>query len=153
VQFQQQEQDVYNSNFQLTIRNWGTANPFANASYLEPYNRYNGQGQFAGEGKGGGMKFNPDVTYSGGKINVRDVALKAGEGLDKEAQSKLIDQLALSFNELLPVVPLWERYGNNPMNRKFVEVPAGDDPIYQNPGLDHFMPYLIITGKAAPAAK
>jgi peptide/nickel transport system substrate-binding protein len=154
VQFQQQPQDVYDGNFQLAIRNWGTSSPFANVSYLEPYDRYNGQGQFAGEGaKGGGMRFKPDVTYSGGKLNVRDLALKAGEGLDKKAQAQLVDQLALSFNELLPCIPLWERYGNNPMNRKFLDVPAGDDPIYKNAGVDHFMPYLIMTGKAGPAKK
>jgi peptide/nickel transport system substrate-binding protein len=152
VQFQQQPQDVYDGNFQLAIRNWGTSSPFANASYLEPYNRYNGQGQLAGEGaKGGGMRFKPDITYSGGSLNVLQTALKAGEGLDKKAQAQLIDQLALSFNELLPCIPLWERYGNNPLNRKAVEAPAGEDPVYKNAGLDHFMPYMILTGKIGPA--
>ncbi len=152
VQFQQQQQEVYDGNFQLAIRNWGTPIPFANASYLEPYNRYNGQGQLAGEGaKGGGMRFKPDITYSGGKMNVLETALKAGEGLDKDAQAKLVEQLALSYNELLPAIPLWERYGNNPLNRKALDAPAGEDPVYKNAGLDHFMPYMILTGKIGPA--
>jgi peptide/nickel transport system substrate-binding protein len=151
VQFQQQQQDVYDGNFQLAIRNWGIASPFPGQSYLEPYNRYNGQGELAGEGVGGGMHFDPNVTYSGGTINVFDVAVKSGEGLDIDAQKALVDQLALSYNELLPAIPLWERYGNNPLNRKFVNAPPSDDPIYKNAGADHFMPYLIMTGGIGPA--
>jgi peptide/nickel transport system substrate-binding protein len=151
VQFQQQQQDVYDSNFQLAIRNWGIGSPFPGQSYLEPYNRYNGQGELAGEGVGGGMRFDVNVSYSGGDINVYDVAVQSGEGLDVEAQKVLVEQLAASYNELLPAIPLWERYGNNPLNREFVDAPAGDDPIYNNAGADHFMPYLIMTGGIGPA--
>lgn len=151
VQFQQQQQDVYDGNFQLAIRNWGTGSPFPGQSYLEPYYRYNGQGELAGEGVGGGIHFDTNVTYSGGDINVYDLAVQSGQGLDVEAQKAIVDQLALSFNELLPVVPLWERYGNNPLNRQFLDAPPSDDPIYNNAGADHFMPYLIMTGGIGPA--
>ena len=97
------------------------------------------------------MRFDLDVSYSGGDINVFDVAVQAGEGLDIEAQKALVEQLAVSYNELLPAIPLWERYGNNPLNREFVDAPASDDPIYNNAGADHFMPYLIMTGGIGPA--
>jgi peptide/nickel transport system substrate-binding protein len=153
VQFQQQQQDVYDSNFQLAIRNWGTSSPFPGQSYLEPYNRYNGQGELAGEGVGGGMRFDPNVTYSGGEINVYDLALESGEGMDIEAQQAIVEQLAISFNELLPAIPLWERYGNNPLNREFLDAPASDDPIYQSPNPDFFMTYLIINGGIGPAGE
>jgi peptide/nickel transport system substrate-binding protein len=152
VQFQQQQQDVYDSNFQLAIRNWGTASPFPGQSYLEPYNRYNGQGELAGEGVGGGMRFDPNVTFSGGTINVFDLSLESGVGLDVDVQKPIVEQLAWSFNELLPAIPLWERYGNNPLNREFLDAPAGDDAIYANTAAaDHFMHYLIITGGVGPA--
>jgi peptide/nickel transport system substrate-binding protein len=151
VQFQQQLQDVFDSNFQLAIRNWGAASPFPGQSYLDTYYRYNGQGDLAGDAVGGGMRFDTNVSYSGGEINVYDVAVESGVGLDVEAQKPLAEQLAVSFNELLPIVPLWERYGNNPLNREFVDAPAGDDPIYNNAGADHFMPYLIMTGGIGPA--
>jgi peptide/nickel transport system substrate-binding protein len=151
VQFQQQEQDVYDSNFQIAIRNWGIGEPIPGLSYLQPYDRYNGQGELAGQA-GGGMKFDNNVTYSGGTINVRDVALASGEGTDTEAQAALVEQLAVSFNELLPVVPLWERFTNNALNRKFLNAPSFDDPIYVNDTtLDAWMPYLIITGGVSPA--
>jgi peptide/nickel transport system substrate-binding protein len=151
VQFQQQQQDVYDGNFQMAIRNWGIGSPFPGQSYLEPYNRYNGLGELAGEGIGGGMRFDPNVTYSGGTINVFDVSVQSGEGLDLDVQKTLVEQLAVSYNELLPAIPLWERYGNNPLNREFVDAPEGDDPIYNNAGADHFMPYLIMTGGIGPA--
>jgi peptide/nickel transport system substrate-binding protein len=151
VQFQQQQQDVYDSNFQMAIRNWGIGSPFPGQSYLEPYNRYNGQGELAGEGVGGGMRFDVNVTFSGGSLNVYDVAVQSGEGLDIDAQKALVEQLAMSYNELLPAIPLWERYGNNPLNRQYVNAPAGDEAVYKNAGADHFMPYLIMTGGIGPA--
>jgi peptide/nickel transport system substrate-binding protein len=151
VQFQQQQQDVYDSNFQLAIRNWGSASPFPYLAYLEPYRRYNGQGELAGQEAGGGMKFDTKVTYSGGELDVLEATIDSSKGLESEAQNKIIEQLAISYNELLPAIPLWERYGNNPLNREFLTAPAGDDPIYKNAGLDHFMPYMIMTGKITPA--
>lgn len=152
IQFQQQQQDVYDSNFQLAIRNWGSASPFPYLAYLEPYRRYNGQGELAGQ-QAQGMKFDTNVTYSGGEIDVLQTTIDSSKGLNLETQKELIAQLALSFNELLPAIPLWERYGNNPLNRKFLNAPAGDDPVYKNAGLDHFMPYMIMTGKITPAGQ
>jgi peptide/nickel transport system substrate-binding protein len=151
VQFQQQEQEVYDSNFQIAIRNWGIGEPIPGLSYLQPYDRYNGQGELAGQA-GGGMRFDNNVTYSGGTINVRDVALASGQGVDTEAQAALVEQLAISYNELLPAVPLWERYTNNALNRKYLDAPAFTDPIYINDTTaDAWMPYLIITGGIGPA--
>lgn len=153
VQFQQHVQEVYDSNFQMAIRQWGAASPFPGESFLVPYNTYNGQGELAGEGVGGGMKLDPNVTYSGGTFNVRDASYASIEGMDRDAQAALVTQLAVSFNELLPAVPLWERYGNNPLNRDFVNAPAADDPAYNNPwsGVDGFIPYYILNGILTPA--
>jgi peptide/nickel transport system substrate-binding protein len=152
VQFQQQQQDVYDNNFQLAIRNWGVGSPFPGQSYLQPYDRYNGQGELAGEEVGGGMRFPLAVEYSGGTIDdLRQLALDSGIGLDTAVQTPMVEALALSFNELLPAIPLWERYGNNPLNRAFLGAPEADAPIWSNAGADHFMPYLILTGGIAPA--
>jgi peptide/nickel transport system substrate-binding protein len=151
VQFQQQEQDVLDSNFQMAIRNWGIGDPIPSLSYLQPYDRYNGQGELAGQA-GGGMKFDLNVTYSGGSVNLRDLAIASGQGVDVEAQRALVEQLAVSFNELLPAVPLWERYTNNALNRKFIDAPPFDDPIYVNDTTpDFWMTYAIMTGRVGPA--
>jgi peptide/nickel transport system substrate-binding protein len=153
VQFQQQEQDVYDSNFQMAIRNWGIGDPIPALHYLQPYNRYNGQGLAAGD-EGGGMHFDLNVTYSGGEVNLFDLTNNSGRGTDRDAQAELVSQLAISYNELLPAIPLWERYTNNSLNQNFLSVPALDDPIYANfgGGTDAWMVYFILKGMVAPAA-
>src|SRR5690606_25027362 len=131
VQFQQQERDVLEANFELAIRNWGIGEPIPGLSYLQPYERFNGQGELAGQA-GGGMGFDNNVTNIGGTIIVRDVALASGQGTDIAGESALVEQLAISFNELLQIVPLWERFTNNALNRKYLDAPSFDDPIYIN---------------------
>lgn len=154
VQFQQQLQDVYDSNFQMAIRGWGAASPFPSQSYLYPYQTLNGQGALAGDEAGGGINFDVNVTFSGGDLNVFNAAVAAGEGLDTDVQAGYVAQLAQSYNELVPFIQLWERYGNNPLNRSNVDAPAGDDPEILNPwsGVDAFIPYWILSGKLGPAA-
>jgi peptide/nickel transport system substrate-binding protein len=152
VQFQQHPQDVYDGNFEMAIRNWGLGDPIPARSYLEAYLRYNGQGELAGE-TGGGMGFDNNVTYSGGDINVFDVANESSQGVDHAAQAELVTELAVSYNELLPAIPLWERYTNNALNRKYISVPDASDPVFANfgGGADNWMTYLILKGIAAPA--
>lgn len=153
VQFQQHPQDVYDGNFEMAIRNWGLGDPIPARSYLEPYQRYNGQGELAGEAAGGGMGFDNNVTFSGGEINVFDVANASSQGVDQAAQAELVTQLAVSYNELLPAIPLWERYTNNALNRNFLSLPEVTDPAFANfgGGADNWMTYFILTGQVAPA--
>ena len=153
VQFQQHPQDIYNSNFEMAIRNWGLGDPIPGRSYLQAYNRYNGQGALAGEGGGAGMNFDNNVDYSGGMVNVFDLSNQSSQGVDKAAQADLVTQLAVSYNELLPAIPLWERYTNNALNRNFIMVPDSGDSIFANfgGGADNWMTTLILTGVTAPA--
>jgi peptide/nickel transport system substrate-binding protein len=152
VQFQQHPQDVYDGNFEIAIRDWGIGDPIPARHYLVIYVRYNGQGVEAGE-TGGGIGFDNNITYSGGEINVVDVANASAQGVDHDEQAALVTELAVSYNELLPAVPLWERYTNNSLNRKFISVPDSSDPIFANfgGGADNWMTYLILKGIAAPA--
>ncbi|MCY3779916.1 MAG: ABC transporter substrate-binding protein [Chloroflexi bacterium] len=152
VQFQQHPQDIYASNFEMAIRNWGLGDPIPGRSYLQAYNRYNGQGQMAGEGAGAGMNFDNNVDYSGGMVNVFDLSNQSSQGVDKSAQAELVTQLAVSYNELLPAIPLWERYTNNALNRNFIMVPDSSDSVFANfgGGADNWMTTLILTGVTAP---
>jgi len=149
----QVQQDVFAGNFQMAIQGWGASSPFPGNSYNVVYQTYDGTGLTVGQ-TGGGISFPTGVTYTGGSLDVLDATNKSLQGLDQDAQKALVDQLAQSFNELLPVIPVWERYANNPLNRKHLDAPASDDAIYQNPwsGTDAFMPYLIMSGKVSPVA-
>ena len=153
VQFQQHPQDIYDGNFEMAIRDWGLGDPIPARSYLQAYLRYNGQGELAGEGVGGGMNFDVNISYSGGDINAFEVSNQSSQGVDAAAQAALVTELAVSYNELLPAIPLWERYTNNSLNRNFISVPDSSDPIFANfgGGADNWMTYLILTGVAAPA--
>jgi peptide/nickel transport system substrate-binding protein len=152
VQFQQHFQEIYDGNFQMAIANWGTGSPFPYQSYLEPFRRFNGQGELAGESAaGGGMGFDTNVTYSGGEVDLLALTIESSKGTDTEAIAAAVTELAKAYNELLPAVPLWERYGNNPINREFLSAPEVDDAVYLNAGADHFMPYMILTGRITPA--
>ena len=153
IQFQQHPLEIYDGNFEMAIRNWGLGDPIPARSYLQAYNRYNGQGELAGETGGGGMRFDVNVSYSGGDINVFDLSHASSQGVDRSAQAELVSQLAVSYNELLPAIPLWERYTNNALNRSFISVPDASDPIFANfgGGADNWMTYLILTGVTAPA--
>ena len=153
VPFQQHPQEIYSGNFELAIRNWGLGDPIPGRSYLQAYNRYNGQGEMAGEAGTAGMNFDVNVDYSGGMINVFDLSNQSSQGVDRGAQAELVTQLAVSYNELLPAIPLWERYTNNSLNRNFISVPDSSDPIFANfgGGADNWMTYLILTGVTAPA--
>jgi peptide/nickel transport system substrate-binding protein len=151
VQFQQHFNEVNAGDFQMAIVGWGTGSPFPGFSYEVPYRIRNGQTGQAGS-EGSGMGFDLNVTYSGGEVNLDELIDKSLEGLDPAAQVPYIEQLAKSFNELLPIIPLWERYTNNAFNRNFLDAPASDDAIYLNDTTaDAFMPTMILLGMIKPA--
>ena len=103
-----------------------------------------------------GMSFDlKQTTDALGEVDINALIDAAGQGADMEPQMEAISQLALIYNELLPGVPLWERYGNNPAPSRFA---AGwlpdDDPIYQNnPYGDSFVVIQILDGTLHPAGE
>ena len=59
-------------------------------------------------------------------------------------------------NELLPVIPLWERYGNNPAleGERVTGWLPDSNPIYQNsPYEDSFTVMMIMDGTLKPAGQ
>jgi peptide/nickel transport system substrate-binding protein len=61
--------------------------------------------------------------------------------------------MALAYNELLPNIPLWERYGNNPVfeGKRVTGWPKEGDPVYQNAfSVDSFVTLLMFSGTLSP---
>ncbi|MBX3014762.1 MAG: hypothetical protein KF832_24795, partial [Caldilineaceae bacterium] len=84
-----------------------------------------------------------------------DLTKAAGAGGDAEAQKEALGTIALAYNELLPQIPLFERYGNNPVPSRFAAgwLPEGD-PIYLNsPYADSFVVLQILDGTLHPAGE
>jgi peptide/nickel transport system substrate-binding protein len=152
VNFEQHPVDVRAGDFQLAIRNWGAANPHPSFAYDTNFRSYNGGG---GEGVtgGSGMSWPLVQTTSMGEFDLDAMITESGSGGDEAPQAEIVNQLALAYNELLPQIPLWERFGNNPASQvRVVGWPADGDPIYNNgPYGDPFVAYLLLTGTLQPA--
>jgi peptide/nickel transport system substrate-binding protein len=153
VTYSQQPIEVDKGNFQLAIQAWGsTTNPHPHFAFVQDLFTHNipiaaNQG---GRGMGFELKQKTDIL---GEVDLEQLVVDAGLGLDAEMQKANVTKVALAFNELLPMIPLFERYGNNPV-REGVRVqpwPPDNDPIYLNaPYGDNFAVMMIWTGRLKP---
>ena len=81
-------------------------------------------------------------------MDLDELINRTGDGTDETRQKAAVTELALAFNELLPIIPLWQRFGNNPINdkKRVTGWPAESDGIYKNPDADSFAMTLLIRG-------
>ncbi len=149
VQFQQHPIDVNKGEFQLAIRGWGSGNPHPHFSYVQDLFTHNIE---AAEGPGMSYPL-VQTTDAVGEIDLEEEVVTSVEGLDEAAQKSKIARVALAYNELLPQIPIWERYGNNPVLDGLHTtgwLPEGD-PIYLNsPYVDSFVILMILDGTLKP---
>lgn len=152
VTYTQHPIDIDKGNFQFALSGWGAStNPhpffsFDNNLFLHNTRAVNNGGK--------GMAFNlKQKTDVAGDVDLEKLTLDSADGLDEGAQKANVAKIAKVFNELLPIVPLYERYGNNAALEKVrVESwPAPDDPILQNaPYADGIVTMLMLTGRLKP---
>ncbi|HEY8830125.1 MAG TPA: ABC transporter substrate-binding protein, partial [Candidatus Limnocylindria bacterium] len=130
--------DVNNGKFQITLMGWGIGNPHPQASYIQDLQTFNTL-QSAG-----GMQY----PMKQGDTDFTALINAMGDGFDTEKQKDPVTKAAIAFNDLLPIIPLWERYGNNPVNEKkrVAAWPADSDPVYKNGGGDSFVSIMIYNG-------
>jgi peptide/nickel transport system substrate-binding protein len=118
---------------------WGTGNPHPQGSFIQDLRTHN---TIPAQG---GMKY----PLKQGNTDFDALINRMGDGFDTNAQRAPVTEAAFAFNDLLPVIPLWERYGNNPVNdKKRVRgwKPDGD-PIYKNPwSTEAFTTLMILDG-------
>ena len=72
--------------------------------------------------------------------------------LEPSQAEGIVGARALANNDLLPQIPLWDRYGNNPArDTRFPGWPADGDPVFQNGTYnDPFVIVLMLTGQLQP---
>jgi peptide/nickel transport system substrate-binding protein len=147
IEFNQHQVDVNEGRFTLAIRAWGVGHPHPQFSYIQDLRSHNtDQAQ-------GGMKYPLKRESSNGPVDFDHLITQAGEGLDEGPQKAAITKMALAFNELLPIIPLYERYGNNPVleNKRVTGWLPPDDPIYRNNLYsDSFVALQILDGTLKP---
>ncbi|MBA2390885.1 MAG: peptide ABC transporter substrate-binding protein [Geodermatophilaceae bacterium] len=150
VQFQQHLSDVNQGNFEIATRAWGIgSNPHPHFAYTQNLFTHN----FVASTEGAGMNFPMQQEVNGEEVDFEQLVVQSAEGLDPEAQEENVAALAKAFNEILPVVPLWERYGNNPvLETRVGGWPADNDPLYNNAVYgDNFVTMWILDGTLGPA--
>jgi peptide/nickel transport system substrate-binding protein len=149
VTFTQWDPRVQDGDFEMGIQAWGQGQPHPLYSFEYPLLTYNV------DASGGGIHFDlTQDTESLGKVDLEKLVIQSASGLDKEEQKGTVTKLAKAFNELLPVIPLWERYGNNPAldGERVTGWLPDSNPIYQNsPYEDSFTVEMILDGTLKPA--
>jgi len=152
ITFTQLSPDVLAGKFDLAIQSWGaSSHPHPYFAFVQDLYTFNYV--TAANSGGKGMNFPLKQKTSAGDIDLKAVVDKSAQGLDLEEQKKNVTAAALAFNELLPIIPLWERYGNNPAleGKRVAKFPADDDPILKNaPYADNFVIMGMYSGKVGP---
>lgn len=152
VTFTQQPIDVDQGNFQLAIRAWGSSNnPHPHFAYDTAFFVHN---TLAVNNGGEGISFPLEQeTDVAGTVDLTELVVNSARGLDIEAQKADVTVMAQVFNDLLPKIPLFERYGNNAALEgvRVAAWPADDDPILLNsPYADGIPTMLIYQGLLEP---
>ena len=138
----QQQADLRSGAFVMAIGPWGISHPHPQQSLIRPLREFNGQTG------AGGQRYPLKQQTSAGDVDLSDLLDRSVNGYDVAQQKDAIAKLTLAFNELLPCVPLWERYTNSPVNaKKRVEgwSPEGD-PVYVQGAGDSFASLLLLDG-------
>lgn len=127
--------------FTLSFNPWGTGNPHPQPSMVRPIREFNTTQ------KDGGHKYPVKQKTSTGDVDFEALLVQA-EDLDEAKQKDAVKRYALAFNELLPAIPLAERFNNAPINdqKRVSGWPALDDKVYQNGGGDNFVLILLMDG-------
>ncbi|WP_169239417.1 ABC transporter substrate-binding protein [Candidatus Roseilinea sp. NK_OTU-006] len=148
VQFQQHAKDIPAGNFVMAIRGWGAGNPHPSFSWITPLFNAN----YVASTTGKGMNFPMKQKVGDQEVDLEQLITDSALGLDESAQKAAVTEVAKVFNELLPIVPLWERYGNNPaLNVRVEGFPPDGDPIYKNAVYgDNFVVMMILDGTLRP---
>jgi len=152
VTYTQVPVDVEDGKFQMAIQAWGTStNPHPHYSFVADFFTQNTRTEV---GPKPGMKFPlTQETDVAGTVDIEALVVASAEGLDVEQQKAQVTTIALVFNELLNIIPLYERYGNNAALEgvRVAAWPADDDPILKNsPYADGIPTILMLTAQLEP---
>jgi len=154
VTFTQTDDQEDKGDFQMAINAWGASTqPHPHFSFVADLFTHNIP--IAANKGGKGIAFPlRQTTDALGDVDLEQLVVNAPLGLDEAAQKNSVTTAAIAFNELLPIIPLFERYGNNPALEgvRVKAWPPDSDPIILNaPYGDNFTIMLLLTGQLTPA--
>jgi peptide/nickel transport system substrate-binding protein len=148
ITFTQIGVDIDQGKFQMALRSWGSSsNPHPRFSFETAFYTHN---ILARNNGGEGMSF-PLVqqTDVAGEVDLEQLTRDSAQGMDEALQREQVTTIAQVFNELLNIIPLYERFGNNAALEgvRVKAWPAEDDMILKNsPYADGIPTMLMLTG-------
>jgi peptide/nickel transport system substrate-binding protein len=135
--------------FELAYDGWGAGNPHPYFAFVTTIlNKV--QPLAGGPYTSFDLKQRTDVV---GEVDFQQLIDDAAKGLDTNAQKANIGKAALAYNELLPTIPLWERYSNAPAlaGTRVTGWPPEGDPMYQNEMYnDSYVTIMVADGRLGP---
>jgi peptide/nickel transport system substrate-binding protein len=153
VTFTQEPDQIDRGDFQMAIQAWGaTTQPHPHFSFVQDLFTHNIPiaANLGGKGMAFPLKQSTDAL---GDVDLEQLVINAPLGLDEAAQKANVTQAAIAFNELMPMIPLFERYGNNAALEgvRVASWPQESDPILLNALYgDNFAVMLLLTGQLKP---
>lgn len=145
--------DIDKGNFELAIQAWGASqHPHPHFSFVQDLFTHNIPVAKNSGGKGMGFELKVK-TEAFGDIDLEQVVTQSGLGLDIEQQKANVTKAAIAFNELVPMIPLFERYGNNPAleGDRVKSFLAETDPLMKNaPYADNAIIMKMYRGEVEP---
>jgi peptide/nickel transport system substrate-binding protein len=152
VNFTQVPIDIDKGNFQLCSLQWGTSeHPFPQFAFDSNLIRFTVRSANQG-GKGIAFPLK-QKTDSVGDVDFEQLTTEIGQGLDVEKQKEATTKAVKAFNELLPMIPTYERFGNNPIldGVRVTGWPADNDVLFQNAAYaDSYVIISMLEGKLRP---
>jgi peptide/nickel transport system substrate-binding protein len=149
--FTQQPIDIDKGNFQMAMTGWGAGDPHPHFHFVNDLFNHN---TLAANQGGKGINFPlQQKTDSVGAIDLQKAVDDSALGLDLGKQKELVYNISRAFNELLPILPIYERWAKNPMLEgvRVTGWPPADNTIYTNsPYADSFIIMMILDGTLKP---
>ncbi len=141
IESTQRTPNINGGKFEMAMSFFGTGQP-------HPMYAYEGPLLASNTGAGGvGISFPMVQKTSRGTVDFKALIEKSVKGWDVAAQRAIISELAVAFNELLPVLPIYTKQSRNLTSNGLRTVWEGPEYLYRNSaGDDNFAVYQLLHG-------
>lgn len=141
IESTQRTPNINSGKFELAMSFFGTGQP-------HPMYAYEGPLLASNTGSGGvGISFPMVQKTSRGTVDFTALIENSVKGWDVAAQRAIISDLAVAYNELLPVLPIYTKQSRNLTSNGLRTVWEGPENLYRNSaGDDNFVVYQLLHG-------
>ncbi len=149
ITFTQEPINIRQGQFQMAINGWGAGDIFPHFAYVNDLESFDPP---LAQGPGMSMPLTQKVAGMG-TVNLQQLIVQSGKGLDAAAMKKAVTKMALAFNTNMPVIPLDQRFGDNPVLAQGGNITGWNlkSSIWQNDLYsDNPVVILILQGKLRP---